>query len=79
MAKSLVTFDGPERWALHNSDVPLAKRKQQEGRSTMVWAGIVDQTINRLFKVDEGVKLNSANYCDFMKTLFVGYKFRVSK
>ena len=39
----------------------------------IIWAGIVDETIIRPFKVDEGVKLNSANCCDFMdKTIFSG-------
>ena len=40
-----------------------------------MWAGIVDQTFTGLFQVNEGVKLNSANYCDFMdKIFFAWYK-----
>ena len=35
-----------------NSDVPAAKRKQQERDRVMIWAGIFDQTIAGSFKVD---------------------------
>ena len=41
----------------------------------MIWARIFYQTINRPFKVTEGVRLNSAN-CDFLnKIFFAWYKF----
>ena len=65
-------FDRADRWAkgwiLSNLDVPVPKRRQQKGCSVM----IINQTINRPFKV---VKLNSANYCNFIdKTLFAWYK-----
>ncbi len=41
----------------------------------MIWAGIVDQTIVGLSKIDEGVKLNYANYCNFIdKNFFAWYK-----
>lgn len=64
--------DGPH---LSNSDVHVAKRRQQGGGSVMIRVGIVDQTIISSFKVDEAVKLNSANYCNFMnKTFFAWYK-----
>ena len=43
----------------------VAKRRQQGGDSMMISAGIVDQSIFRPFKVDEGVKLTSANNCNF--------------
>ena len=51
----------------------------------LIWAEIVDQTIIRPFKIYEGIKLNSANYCDLMdKTFFACSKslsrsFKVSK
>ena len=55
--------------------MPVAKRRQQKNVSVMVWAGIVDQTIIGSFKVNEGVKLDSANYCDFRdKSCFAWYK-----
>ena len=41
----------------------------------MIWAGIVDEAIIRPFKVDEGVEMINANYCNFMdKTFFPWYK-----
>ena len=41
----------------------------------MAWAGIVNQTIIGPFKVDEGIKVNNANYYDFMdKAFFTWYK-----
>ena len=36
----------------------------------MIWAGIVNQIIIRSFIVDEGVKLNSADYCNSMDKIF---------
>ena len=42
----------------------LCQKECNKGGSVMIWAGIVNQTIGP-FKVDEGVELNSANYCDF--------------
>ena len=75
MDESLVTIDGSDGWAkkwiLSNRDVPVAKRKQQRGHSLMIMAGIVNQTITGPFKVNEKVKLNSANYCDFMNKTFL--------
>ena len=60
--ESGLTFDGlAKRWVLLNSDVPVAKRRQQVGGSVMIWAQIVDQTIIRPFKVNEAVKINSPN------------------
>ena len=64
-------------WTLSNSDMPATKRKQQGSSSMMIWAGIVNKTIIGWFKVNERVKLNNANYCDFMdKTFFARYKFQ---
>ena len=41
-------------------------------------AGIVDYTIIESFETEEGVKLNRANYCDFMdKTFFACPSFVV--
>ena len=42
-----------------------------------MWAGIIDQTIIGQFKVDYGLKLNTAIFWDFMnKTFFTWYKFQ---
>ena len=37
----------------------------------MIWVRIVDQPFIGLFKVNEGVKLNSATDCDFMDKSFM--------
>ena len=53
----------------------MAKRKQQGGGRVMMWVGIIDQPIIRPFNIYKWVKLNSANYCDFMdKNLCAWYK-----
>ena len=49
-------------------------KQQQGGGGVMKWAGIVDRTIIGPLKIDEGVKLNSASYCEFLeKTFFRWY------
>ena len=79
MDDSQMTFDVLDGWAkgliLANSYVPEAKRNRYGDRRIMTWAGIINQTIIRPFKVDEGLKLNSVNNCDFMdKIFFARYK-----
>ena len=56
-------------------NVPVTKNRQQRGGSVIIQAGIVNQTTIEWFKVNEGIKLNCANYCNFMdKTFFACYK-----
>ena len=76
--ESRVTFNRPDKRAkgsiLSNLDMSVAKRKQGNS-SVVICAVVVDQTIIGPFKVDEGVKLNAANYCNLMdKTFFEWYK-----
>ena len=67
-------MDGSKNW-LYLIQTYLWPKEANKKVVVMIWAGIVDQTIIRPFKFDEGVKLNSANYCDFMdKTFFAWYK-----
>lgn len=62
--KSQETFDRPDvwpkGWILSDSDMPVAKRRQEGVSSVMIWVEIIDQRIIGPFKVDETVKLNSA-------------------
>ena len=55
--ESRVTYDGPDGWAnglcLSKSEVPVPNRKQRVGDFLMILAGIVDQSISLLFKVDK--------------------------
>ena len=76
MEESQMTFDEPDGWAkgwiLSNSDVFVAKRRKSDGNA-MIQAGIVNQMIIGPFKVNERIKLNSANnFID--KTFFAWYK-----
>ena len=72
--ESQATFDGPDEWIkewiLSYSDVSVVKRRRQGGSSTMIWARIVLPNIEP-FKVDEGIKLKNANYCDFKNKTFL--------
>ena len=77
--ESRVTLDGPDGWAkgwiLHDQTAPTRLRRQQGGGGIMIWAGIVDSEIIGPFKVDDGVKLNSENYCKLLdETFFRWYK-----
>ena len=79
MDESCMTFDWPDGWTkgwiLPKADIPLVKRRQKWGSSVMILAEIINQTIIRPFKVDEGVKLNNAIHCNFMdKTFCAWYK-----
>jgi transposase len=63
-----VTLDGPDGWAkgwiLHDQTAPTRLRRQQG-----------DCEIIGPFKVDDGVKLNSENYCKLLdETFFRWYK-----
>ena len=60
---SRVIFDVPDGWIdfiqfKHACD----KKKPLRGGSVMKWAVIVDETIIKPDKFNEGVKMNSANY-----------------
>jgi transposase len=65
-----VTLDGPEGWArgwvMNGQQPPIRLRRQQGGGGLMVWAAIYDNQLIGPFRVPDGVKLNSQNYCDFL-------------
>ena len=62
------------KWSNNGEEAPRRMKRQQGGGGVMIWAGIVDRTIIGPFRVDEGVKLNSASYCEFLeKTFFHWY------
>ena len=68
------SYGRAKEWILSNSDGPVAKRRYQGGGFEMIWAWIVDQTITIPLKANEGVKINSDNFCDFIvKTFFTYY------
>ena len=65
--ESRATFDGPDRWA-KNGFYPIRRCLwlKNGNKEVVGWAGIVEHVIIGQFKVNEGVKLNSLNNCDFM-------------
>lgn len=67
-----VTLDGPDGWArgwVANGQVtPTRLHRQQGGGGVMVWAGIIKDEVVGPFQVPEGVKINSATYCDLLNS-----------
>lgn len=65
------TLDGPDGWArgwiAEGFDVPSRFRRQQGGGGVMIWAGIIKNELIGPFRVAEGVKMNSVNYCQFLE------------
>lgn len=75
--ESRLTLDGPDGWARgwvcrgHNSRQFV--KRQQGGGGIMIWAGIVGHELVGPFKVEEGVKMNSKYYCDFLERNFIDW------
>ena len=68
--ESRATLDGPDGWKrgwLINGGTPrLRFMRQQGGGGVMFWAGIIGETLVGPFLVPDGLKMNSANYCQFL-------------
>ncbi len=69
------TLDGPDGfsrgWIGHGFETSFRLRRQQGGGGVTFWAGICEDTLIGPFMVEEGVKMNSEAYCDFLKQNFV--------
>ena len=69
------TLDCPDGWArdwvLKGRQAQHCMRRQQGGGDFMFWAGLLGNTIVRPFKVPQGVKINSVNYCSFLSENFL--------
>lgn len=69
------TLDGPNGWAkgwlLSGQNPQHRFRRQQGGGGVMFWAAIVENEIIGPFRVRQGVKLNSKNYCEFLECNFL--------
>ena len=72
--ESRVTLDGPDGWSkgwvLQDRKAPVSKRQQQGRGSIMIWAGIYGDKPIGPYKVDDGVKLTSQSYCQFLDKTF---------
>lgn len=64
------TLDGPDGWArgwvLDGREVPVRIKRQQGGGGVMIWAGIIKNELIGPFRVQDGVKMNSQAYCNFL-------------
>ena len=70
--ESRATLDGPDGWSrgwvIRGDQCPTRIRRQQGGGGVMLWAGIVGDELVGPFRVQEGVKLTSNTYCQFLKS-----------
>ena len=68
------TLDGPDGfsrgWIGNGFNTPFRLRRQQGGGGVMFWAGICGDTLIGPFMVEEGVKMDSEAYANFLKQNF---------
>ena len=64
--KMRTTLDGPDGWSrglvAHGRAAPTQFKRQQGGDGVMIWAGIIGNELVGPFKVEDGVKIDSAGY-----------------
>ena len=69
------TLDGPDCWSRgwlgDGQDEKVRLRRQQGGGGVMFWAAIVNDELIGPFRVEDGVKINSVNYCEFLNDHFL--------
>lgn len=73
------TLDGPDGWSrgwiCNERSTPFRLKRQQGGGGIMTWAGIIDGELVGPFRVEDGVKIDSASYCGFLShTLLPWYR-----
>uniref|UniRef100_A0A8C6PEG7 Tc1-like transposase DDE domain-containing protein n=1 Tax=Nothobranchius furzeri TaxID=105023 RepID=A0A8C6PEG7_NOTFU len=75
-----VSLDGPDGWAHgwigKGQRAPVRLRRQQGGGGVLVWAGIIKDELVGPFRVEDGVKLNSQSYCQFLEDTFFKQWYR---
>lgn len=75
-----VTLDGPNGWARgwisNGHRAPLWVRCQQGEGGVLVWAAIIEDEVVGPFRVEDGLKLNSQTYCQFLEDSFVKQWYR---
>lgn len=45
----------------------------------MIWAGIINNEVVGPFRVEQGVKINSENYCQFLKSTLFKQRYKLRK
>uniref|UniRef100_A0A3B4FRD4 Tc1-like transposase DDE domain-containing protein n=1 Tax=Pundamilia nyererei TaxID=303518 RepID=A0A3B4FRD4_9CICH len=80
ISKPIVSLDGPDGWARgwigKGQRAPVRLRRQQGGGGVLVWAGIIKDELVGPFQVEDGVKLNSQSYCQFLEDTFFKQWYR---
>ncbi|CAJ0951401.1 unnamed protein product [Ranitomeya imitator] len=75
-----VILDLPDGWARgrisKGQRAPLRLRRQQGGGGVLVWAGFNKDELVGPFQVEDGVKLNSQTYCQFLEDNFFKQWYR---
>lgn len=57
-------------WISNGHRAPLRLRRQQDGGGVPVWAGIIKDELVGPFRVENGLKINSQTYCQFLEDTF---------
>lgn len=67
----MVQIDGPVAGSATGHRAPLRQRRQLGGGGVLMWAGIIKDELVGPFWVQDGLKINSQTYCQFLEdTLF---------
>ena len=61
---------------MEGKEVPTRIKRQQGGGGIMMWAALLKDRLTGPFEVDEGVKMNSKKYCDFLDKYFLPWMRR---
>ncbi|KAI3351297.1 hypothetical protein L3Q82_005846 [Scortum barcoo] len=63
-------------WISNGHRAPLRLRRQQGGGGVLVWAGIIKDELVGPFRVEDGLRLNSQTYCQFLEDTFFTQWYR---
>ena len=69
--KIQATLDGPDgwsrEWVAHGRAAPTRFKRQQGGDGAIIWAGSIGNELVGPFKVQDSVKIDSAEYTQFLE------------
>ncbi|KAJ8374998.1 hypothetical protein SKAU_G00055780 [Synaphobranchus kaupii] len=63
-------------WITNGRRAPLRVRHQQGGGGVLVWAAIIKDELVGPFRVEDGLKINSQTYCQFLEDTFFKQWYR---
>lgn len=71
------SLDGPDGWARgwisNGSTTPTRLKRQQGGGGCMFWAGLHGSNLIGPFRIQEGIKIDSAVYCQLLNDKLMPY------